>query len=127
MPNRLQNQSYRPSPVVWGKHRSKRSLRLGSLEVGFSDPIFEEDISIFVGTNYPILGYTKEDQNVKTSKINVNRKQPSHPSPPPSHRNTMHNNSSSTLFLGPHLRATMGTMSSKMESISCFCKNRLSR
>ena len=30
MPNRLQNQSYRPSPVVWGKHRSKWSVGLGS-------------------------------------------------------------------------------------------------
>jgi hypothetical protein len=60
MPNRLQNQSYGPSPVVWGKHRSSGQR---GLEVGFSDPIFEGDISIFLGTNHPILGYTKEDQN----------------------------------------------------------------
>ncbi len=30
MSNRRQNQSCRPSPVVWGKHWSKWSMRLGS-------------------------------------------------------------------------------------------------
>ncbi len=39
MSDRLKNQSCRPSPVVWGKHRSKRSTTLGSGFLGFSHPI----------------------------------------------------------------------------------------
>ena len=42
MANRRKNQSCRPSPVVWEKHRSKWSQRLGSR---FFGPIFEHALS----------------------------------------------------------------------------------
>jgi hypothetical protein len=59
------------------------------LEAGFSDPIFEGDIRIFLGTNHPILHFKVHERRPKHKNLkNVNRKQPSHPSPPPSHRNT---------------------------------------
>ncbi len=41
---RLKNQSCRPSPVVWGKHRSKWSTRLGSW---FFRPHFQIGLSKF--------------------------------------------------------------------------------
>ena len=84
MSSRLQNQSCRPSPVVWKKHRSKWSQRLGSR---FFGPLFENGLLHFLGTNSPHVRV--HERRPKHEKLkNVNPQQPSHPSPPPFHGNT---------------------------------------
>jgi hypothetical protein len=50
-------------PLFCGKTIGQNGQR--GLEVGFSDPIFEGDIRTFLGTNLPILGYMKGDQNME--------------------------------------------------------------
>ena len=57
----LQNQSCRPSPVVWEKHGSKRSMRLGSWVFR---PLFEHVLLEFLGT--------------KTTQFRVPKRKPKH-------------------------------------------------
>ena len=83
MSSRLQNQSCRPSPVVWKKHRSKWSQRLGSR---FFGPLFENGLLHFLGTNSPHVRV--HERRPKHEKLKyVNPQQPSHTSPPPFHGN----------------------------------------
>jgi hypothetical protein len=53
-------------PLLCGKNIGQNGQR--GLEVGFPDPCFELDIRSFLGTNHPILRYTKVDQNMKNKK-----------------------------------------------------------
>ena len=84
IPIRLQNQSCRPSPVVWEKHRSKWSTRLGSW---FFRPHFQIGLSKFCRNKSAQLVIPKSQAKHGNLKKMPGTDCPHLPSPP-SVRNT---------------------------------------